>query len=94
MNFMNSVLNQPEPSLGLRLEPGQRVRVRQTIRTREGDWHIEVEGEVVACEPRPTGSWFAHGKNDRLWLARLILRKDDGEKVELNLSPESELTRI
>lgn len=92
MNLMNSLLNKLEPRLDLRLKPGQRVRVRQTIRTREGDWQTELEGEVVVCEPRPTGSWFAHGKNDRLWLARLILCKSDGEQVELSLSPDSELT--
>jgi len=27
----------------------------------------------------PTGSWFARGKDDRLWLKRLRLRKADGE---------------
>jgi hypothetical protein len=32
-----------------------------------------------------TGSWFAHGKDDKVWLDRLELRRDDGELVTLNL---------
>ena len=30
-------------------------------------------------------SWFAHSKNDRLWLDRLVIKKDDGEITTLNL---------
>ncbi len=36
-------------------------------------------GTVEAWEELPTGSWYAHGKDDRLWLRRLKLRKVDGE---------------
>ena len=32
-----------------------------------------------------TGSWFAHAKDDQLWLDRLELRLDDGEITILNL---------
>lgn len=67
------------------LKPGQMVRVRQQIDTREGAWPSVVEGRVIRYEQRPTGSWFAHGKNDRLWLQRLRLEKSDGEIVELAL---------
>jgi len=67
------------------LKPGQLVRVRQQIDTREGAWRSVVEGRVVRFERRPTGSWFAHGKNDRLWLLRLRIEKSDGEMVELAL---------
>ena len=67
------------------LKPGQMVRVRQQIDTREGAWASVVEGRVVRYERRPTGSWFAHGKNDRLWLQRLRIEKSDGEIVELAL---------
>ena len=32
-----------------------------------------------------TGSWYAHSKDDKLWLDRLTLRKADGEITTLNL---------
>jgi hypothetical protein len=72
-----------------KLEPGNRVRVVQTIRRREGQWDTEIEGEVVKHEVRKTGSWFAHGYRDKLWLNRLTLRKDDGELVMLCLDEHS-----
>lgn len=74
------------------LVPGQRVRVVQTVNTRDGPWQTEVEGEVVSCRPEPTGSWFAHGKNDRFWLLRLRLRRDDGELVDLTLDDRSQVS--
>lgn len=43
----------------------------------------------MAVGPRPTGSWFAHGKEARLWLDRLKLEKEDGELVELILDQDS-----
>jgi hypothetical protein len=73
------------------LQPAQRVRVTQNIRTRDGVWSLPVEGRVVSCEPRPTGSWFAHGKNDRLWLQRLRIEKADGEFIDLILDDGSEV---
>ena len=36
-------------------------------------------------EQKQTGSWFAHSKDDKLWLDRLVLRKEDGEITSLNL---------
>lgn len=74
------------------IKPSQRVRVIQTIRMREGDWHSGVEGEVVSVASKPTGSWFAHGKDDKLWLTRLRIRKDDGELVDLVLDRDSVVT--
>lgn len=64
----------------------------QEIVSREGRWTTEVEGTVVYCQPRPTGSWFAHGKNDKLWLQRIRLRRDDGELVELSLDERTQVT--
>lgn len=63
------------------LSPGQRAAVIQQIPQRDQVWTTRVEGEVVRCEQKKTGSWFAHGKDDKLWLDRLTLRKDDGEIV-------------
>jgi len=61
------------------IRPGVRIRVYQRIERREGDWENEITGTVVDIRPEKTGSWFAHGKDDRLWLYRIQLRKSDGE---------------
>lgn len=70
-----------------RLEPGQRVRVTQQIPQRDETWTIDLQGQVVRHEQKKTGSWFAHAKDDKLWLDRLVLKKDDGEVVVVNLDP-------
>lgn len=67
-------------TLPTRLAPGARVRVTQRIRHVDGDWPLVVEGELVAMTRRPTESGFAFGKDVRLWLDRLVLRKRDGER--------------
>jgi hypothetical protein len=66
-----------------RLSPGVRVTVTQQVQHK--GWRTAVTGVVEAVEQRKTGSWFAHAKDDRLWLDRLVLRKDDGEIVVCNL---------
>ena len=66
-------------------EAGQRVRVIQQIPQRARVWSIPVEGVVMKAEQKKTGSWFAHGKDDKLWLDRLTIKKDDGEVVMVNL---------
>jgi hypothetical protein len=76
-------------------KPGVRVRVTQTLpRPLGGLPSTVVEGTVVAYEQQPTGSWYAHGKNDKLWLDRLILRRDDGEVVYLNLDQYSQVDAV
>jgi len=66
-------------------QPGQRVKVVQQIPQRDEVWVTEVVGTVVRYEQRQSGSWFAHAKGHRLWLDRLVLRKEDGEIVVCNL---------
>jgi hypothetical protein len=44
-----------------------------------------IEGTIVSFTQRPTGSWFAHSRDDLLWLDRIELRKADGEISVLNL---------
>lgn len=68
-----------------RFKPGDRVRVTQQVPRQSGPLTTTVEGAVVRFEQSKTGSWYAHAKDDKLWLDRLILRKDDGEHVTLNL---------
>ena len=71
---------------------GTRVSVQQRIVQRDETWETTVEGEVISHELEPTGSWFAHGKNDKLWLPRLRLKKADGEITTLNLDDNSTIT--
>ena len=71
------------------LRPGVRVKVIQQIAARNYTWTSDVTGTVVAYEQKQTGSWFAHSKNDKLWLDRLLIRKTDGELTTLNLDDYS-----
>src|SRR5438874_904301 len=74
-----------DPATRQQLVPGTRVKVTQQIAGRDYAWPADVKGVVVDFKQSPTGSWFAHSKGDRLWLDRLVLRKDDGEITTLNL---------
>ena len=64
---------------------GQRVRVTQQVPRATGGMSIQVEGTVVSFGQQKTGSWFAHSKDKKLWLDRLLVRKDDGELAWFNL---------
>jgi hypothetical protein len=64
---------------------GTRVRVLQQMPHREMVWSTPVEGVVLRYRQARTGSWFAHAKDDQLWLDRLEIRLDDGEITVLNL---------
>ncbi len=64
---------------------GTRVRVTQQLPHRNHPWTNTIEGIITRYQQAKTGSWFAHAKNDQLWLDRLELRLDDGELVILNL---------
>jgi hypothetical protein len=71
------------------LTPGARVRVTQQIAARHYSWSSALEGVVVDFSQKETGSWFAHSKDEKLWLDRLVVRKDDGEITTLNLDDYS-----
>ena len=75
----------------LKLDPGVRVCITQAIVGREKTWTTRVEGTVISCKSEPTGSWYAHGKNGKLWLQRVQLRKDDGEITTLVIGPHSKV---
>ena len=64
---------------------GQRVKVTQQIPQVTETWTNTIIGTVQKYERQKTGSWFAHSKDDKLWLDRLILKLDDGEIVTCNL---------
>lgn len=68
------------------LDPGTRVRVTHQIsNSHDESWTNTIEGVVRRYRQSKTGSWFAHAKDDRLWLDRLEIELDDGELVILNL---------
>ncbi len=69
--------------------PGTRVLVTQQHPRRDGPWTNSVEGIITRFQQARTGAWFAHAKDDHLWLDRLELRLDDGELVILNLDQYS-----
>jgi hypothetical protein len=68
-----------------RYQPGRRVRVIQQMPHRDQAWASIIEGVITRYRQAKTGSWFAHAKDDQLWLDRLELRLDDGEITILNL---------
>jgi hypothetical protein len=76
------------------LRPGAKVTVTQQIAARDYTWTSDVTGTVVEYEQKQTGSWFAHSKDDKLWLDRLLIRKDDGELTTLNLDDYSHVKVI
>lgn len=69
--------------------PGKRVRVTQQVPFGRKTNTISVEGVVMRFGQQKTGSWFAHSKDDKLWLDRLEIKKDDGELVVCNLDQYS-----
>ena len=50
---------------------------------------VTVDGTIEKFEQQKTGSWYAHSKDKKLWLDRLVLKKDDGEIVYVNLDQYS-----
>jgi hypothetical protein len=71
-----------------------RVRVTQQIPfgTRQGQ--TCVEGVIRRFGQQKTGSWYAHSRDDKLWLDRLEMVKDDGEVVVCNLDQYSRVEAV
>lgn len=74
-----------DDSLRKQLTVGTQVKVTQQIAARHYALASDIRGTIVEYEQKTTGSWYAHSKNDKLWLDRLTLRKADGELITLNL---------
>ena len=74
-----------DDKLTSQLLPGVMVKVTQQTPHRDRTWVNEVQGTVIEFSQKPTGSWYAHSKNDKLWLDRLKLKLADGELMDLNL---------
>ena len=80
-----------DDSIRKSLVPGAQVVITQQIAHRIASraWTNKVSGTVVEYMQKPTGSWFAHSKNDKLWLDRLKIKKLDGELTTLILDEYS-----
>jgi hypothetical protein len=74
--------------------PGARVRVTQQIAARHYSLPTVIEGTIVNFSQQETGSWFAHSRDDRLWLDRLVIRLADGELTTLILDDYSHVELI
>ncbi len=74
-----------DESIRKQLVPGAKVKVVQQIAARNYSWSSETSGTVVEFMQQQTGSWYAHSKDDKLWLDRLTIKKPDGEITTLNL---------
>src|SRR6188472_1572892 len=85
------ILRPMDDALREQLRPGAKVKVTQQIAARDYALTSDVIGTVLRFEQKQTGSWYAHSKNDKLWLDRLTLRKDDGELITLNLDDYSRI---
>ena len=73
----------------IELKPGMTVEVTQQIPQRDDTWTNVIRGKVVRFTQSKTGAWYAHAKDDKLWLDRLTLEAEDGEIIDLSLDPNS-----
>lgn len=64
---------------------GKRVRVTSHVLKGSGSIAASCEGVLVAAETGKTGSWYAHSKDKKLWLERVELLLDSGERRVCNL---------
>lgn len=70
---------------------GTRVRVTHQIKWGLKTTTVTVEGEVLRARAEKTGSWYAHSPDDKLWIDRIEIRKDDGELAKINLDRFSQV---
>jgi hypothetical protein len=73
------------------LKPGAIVKITQQIAGRDYTLTSDVSGTVLSFAQQRTGSWYAHSKDEKLWLDRLTLRKEDGEMTQLILDEFSHI---
>ncbi|MBN2445650.1 MAG: hypothetical protein JXO22_02920, partial [Phycisphaerae bacterium] len=70
------------------------VRVSQEIQRRDRVWNCVTTGTVLSISDEKTGSWYAHAKDDKYWLRRLKLRKDDGEITTLIVDGHTDIVLL
>jgi hypothetical protein len=74
--------------------PGTPVRVREVTLRRGQPIEVETIGVVEEWDRLPTGSWYAHGKNTKVWLDRLKIRKVDGELSLIVIDDGASIARL
>ena len=84
----------PAPMPEASFPPGTPVCVTEVIRLRDRSVEVRTLGVVDAWEELPTGSWYANGRNDRLWLRRLKLRKLGGEVTLLVVDDGTSIAKL
>lgn len=67
------------PFLDSQFPPGTPVCVTMLTHFRDREIESRVIGTVEAWDSLPTGSWYSKGRDDKLWLDRVRLRRVDGE---------------
>ena len=67
------------------LTPGATVRITQQFPRQSGTMVTTIEGIVIRVGQEKSGSWFAHTRDNKVWIDRVELRKKDGELVVVNL---------
>jgi hypothetical protein len=77
-----------------RFPAGTPIRVKQTICLRGRNAEAETVGTVESWQTLPTASWFAHGKNGKLPLKRLKLKKADGELSLLVVDDQTQIEAV
>ena len=73
---------------------GSRVRITQQIPFGVKPLQTTIEGVIVRAGQQKTGSWYAHALDNKVWLDRLEIRKDDGERVVVNLDQYSRVEAV
>lgn len=82
------------PLLESQFPAGTPVCVTMTTRLRGRDIESRVVGVVESWDCKPTGSWYAHGKNNKLWLDRVRVRRVDGEVTLLIIDDGASIARL
>ena len=74
-----------------RLPKGTPVLVVQRIPQTDPSWEARTAGVIELWEEEHTGAWDAHGRNGKLWISRLRLRKADGELTTLTIDEQTQI---
>jgi hypothetical protein len=62
----------------------------QGIHQSDPTYQTQTLGVIEDWAEEPTGAWYAHGRNGKLWLQRLRLRKADGELTSLIIDAQTQ----
>lgn len=82
------------PSLEAQFPSGTPVCITATTQRRGRPIEARVIGVIESWDQLPTGSWFVHGRDDKLWLDRVRLRKVDSEITLLVIDDATSIARL